>query len=101
MQGCCSSCLSWLYLKSKLRCPLQANAQQLYVINGDGGIGVAYTYRNFTATSQYYGVALVGKYQESELYQVCATASVLLRNTSLRLLNTTVFDLRCRTRPPH
>jgi hypothetical protein len=49
---------------------LQANAQQLYVINGDGGIGVAYTYRNFTATSQYYGVALVGKFQSSELYQV-------------------------------
>jgi hypothetical protein len=49
---------------------LQANAQQLYVINGDGGIGVAFTYRNFTATSQYYGVALKGKYQTSELYKV-------------------------------
>ena len=49
---------------------LQANAQQLYVINGDGGIGVAFTYRNFTATSQYYGVALKGKYQSSELYAV-------------------------------
>jgi hypothetical protein len=49
---------------------LQANAQQLYVINGDGGIGVAFTYRNFTATSQYYGVALKGKYQSSELYSV-------------------------------
>lgn len=49
---------------------LQANAQQLYVINGDGGIGVAFTYRNFTATSQDYGVALKGKYQTSELYKV-------------------------------
>ena len=49
---------------------MQANAQQLYVINGDGGIGVAYTYRNFTATSQYYGVALTGNYTTSEAYEV-------------------------------
>lgn len=58
---------------------MQANAQQLYVINGDGGIGVAYTYRNFTATSQYYGVALTGNYVSSEVYQVNASTSRVLQ----------------------
>lgn len=57
-------------MQSQVLHPSQANAQQLYVINGDGGIGVAYTYRNFTATSQYYGVALTGVFTGAEVYQV-------------------------------
>ena len=40
------------------------------MINGDGGIGVAFTYRNFTSSSRYYGLALTGQYRSSQLYNV-------------------------------
>jgi len=45
------------------------NAQELYVTNGDGSIGVAYTYRNFTGTSQYYGISMTGQFKAFQLYQ--------------------------------
>ena len=49
---------------------VQENAQELYVTNGDGSIGVAYTYRNFTGTSLYYGISMTGRFLEAQLFKV-------------------------------
>ncbi len=48
----------------------QNHAQELYVTNGDGSIGVAYTYRNFTGTSLYYGISMTGRFLEAQLFEV-------------------------------
>lgn len=49
----------------------QANAQQVYIVNSDQSIGVAYTYRNFTSTSVFLSnLPITGRYISSQLYEL-------------------------------